>query len=275
MQLGKTQTLQISEKLNSGWILIDEESGEKAFLPKIFIRDEQEVGEYIEVFVYQDDDKLKATTEIPLAEVGEFAVMSCVQSLPSGAFMDWGIIKDLFVPYKQQKTKIVEGKRYLVYLYVDEDMGLITGTTKFKRNPQYQDLPFKKGDKVDLIMMNESELGWNVIINKKYIGLVYASDVFKKLYPLSEEKGYIKAIREDGKIDISLQPEGFENIDEFKQKILDKLEENYGLLYVSDKSTPEEIKEELQMSKKNFKKAIGGLYKDKIIDISDDKIRLL
>ncbi|MGG7469472.1 CvfB family protein [Chryseobacterium arthrosphaerae] len=275
MQLGKTQTLQISEKINSGWILTDEESGEKAFLPKIFIREEQEVGEYVEVFVYQDDDKLKATTEIPLAEVGEFAVMSCVQSLPSGAFMDWGIIKDLFIPYKQQKTKIIEGKRYLVYIYVDEDMGLITGTTKFKRNPQYQDLPFRKGDKVDLIMMNEGELGWNVVINKQYIGLIYASDVFKKLYPLSEEKGYIKAIREDGKIDVSLQPNGFENIDEFKQKILDKLEENYGLLYVSDKSSPEEIKDELQMSKKNFKKAIGGLYKDKIIDILEDKIKLL
>jgi predicted RNA-binding protein (virulence factor B family) len=274
MQLGKTQTLTISEKINSGWILVDE-SGEKAFLPKIFIQEEKEEGEEIEVFVYQDDDKLKATTEIPLAEVGEFAVMSCVQSLPSGAFMDWGIIKDLFIPYKQQKTKIIEGKRYLVYIYVDEDMELITGTTKFKRNPQYDDLPFKKGDKVDLIMMNESELGWNVIINKKYIGLIYASDVFKKLYPLSEETGYIKTIREDGKIDISLQPEGFENIDEFKQKILNKLEENYGLLYVSDKSSPEEIKDELQMSKKNFKKAIGGLYKDKIIDISDDKIKLL
>ncbi|MGN7863684.1 CvfB family protein [Chryseobacterium sp.] len=275
MQLGKTQNLQISEKINSGWILTDEESGEKAFLPKIFIREEQEVGEYVEVFVYQDDDKLKATTEIPLAEVGEFAVMSCVQSLPSGAFMDWGIIKDLFIPYKQQKTKIIEGKRYLVYIYVDEDMELITGTTKFKRNPQYQDLPFRKGDKVDLIMMNEGELGWNVVINKQYIGLIYASDVFKKLYPLSEEKGYIKAIREDGKIDVSLQPDGFENIDEFKQKILDKLEENYGLLYVSDKSSPEEIKDELQMSKKNFKKAIGGLYKDKIIDILEDKIKLL
>ncbi|RLJ32847.1 hypothetical protein CLU97_2312 [Chryseobacterium sp. 7] len=274
MQLGKTQTLTISEKINSGWILVDE-SGEKAFLPKIFIQDEKEEGEEVEVFVYQDDDKLKATTEIPLAEVGEFAVMSCVQSLPSGAFMDWGIIKDLFIPYKQQKTKIVEGKRYLVYIYVDEDMELITGTTKFKRNPQYDDLPFKKGDKVDLLMMNESELGWNVVINKQYIGLIYASDVFKKLYPLSEEKGYIKTIREDGKIDISLQPEGFENIDEFKQKILNKLEENYGLLYVSDKSSPEEIKDELQMSKKNFKKAIGGLYKDKVIDILEDKIKLL
>ena len=274
MQLGKTQTLTISEQINSGWILVDE-SGEKAFLPKIFIQDEKETGDEVEVFVYQDDDKLKATTEIPLAEVGEFAVMSCVQSLPSGAFMDWGIIKDLFIPYKQQKTKIIEGKRYLVYIYVDEDMELITGTTKFKRNPQYDDLPFQKGDKVDLLMMNESELGWNVVINKQYIGLVYASDVFKKLYPLSEEKGYIKMIREDGKIDISLQPDGFENIDEFKQKIINRLEENYGLLYVSDKSSPEEIKNEFQMSKKNFKKAIGGLYKDKIIDILDDKIKLL
>ncbi|KAB1232798.1 CvfB family protein [Chryseobacterium viscerum] len=274
MQLGKTQTLTISEKINSGWFLADE-SGERAFLPKIFIQNEKEIGEEVEVFVYQDDDKLKATTEIPLAEVGEFAVMSCVQSLPSGAFMDWGIIKDLFIPYKQQKTKILEGKRYLVYLYVDEDMELITGTTKFKRNPQYDDLEFKKGDKVDLIMMNESELGWNVIINKQYIGLIYASDVFKKLYPLSEERGYIKTIREDGKIDISLQPEGFENIDEFKQKILNKLEENYGLLYVSDKSSPEDIQAELQMSKKNFKKAIGGLYRDKVIDILEDKIKLL
>lgn len=274
MQLGKTQTLKISEKTHSGWILTDE-SGEKAFLPKVFILEDQEIGDEVEVFIYQDDDKLKATTEIPLAEVGEFAVMSCVQSLPSGAFMDWGIIKDLFVPYKQQKSKIVEGKRYLVYLYVDEDMELITGTTKFKRNPQYEDLPFQKGDKVDLIMMNESELGWNVVINKKYIGLVYASDVFKKLYPLSEETGYIKAIREDGKIDVSLQPEGFENIDEFKQKILDKLEENYGLLYLSDQSSPEDIRDEVQMSKKNFKKAIGGLYKDKIIDIQEDKIKLL
>lgn len=274
MQLGKTQTLKISEKNNSGWML-ESETGETAFMSKVFIREEKEIGDEIEVFVYQDDHKLKATTETPLAEVGEFAVMSCVQSLPTGAFMDWGIIKDLFIPYKQQKSKILEGKRYLVYLYVDEDLELITGTTKFKRNPQYDDVPFKKGDKVELIMMNESELGWNVVVNKKYIGLIYASDVYKKLYPLSEEEGYIKAIREDGKIDVSLQPEGFENIDEFKQKILNKLEENFGLLHLSDKSSPEDIKNELQMSKKNFKKALGGLYKDKIIEISEDKIKLV
>ena len=215
-----------------------------------------------------------ATIETPFCEVGEFAVMTCVQSLPSGAFVDLGIIKDLFIPYKQQKTKMMEGKRYLVYVYVDEVSQRLTGTTKYKRNPQYEDFSLKKGEKVSLIISNETELGWNVVINKKYLGLVYFSDVYKKLYPLSEGIGYIKNIREDGKIDVSLQPEGFENIDEFKQKILELLEERNGLLYLSDKSSPEEIRAELQMSKKNFKKAIGGLYKDKIIEIFDNRIKL-
>ena len=274
IKLGKTQTLKIVEKNNSGFFLEDE-SGERAFMSKIFATDENDIDDEIDVFVYQDDHTLKATTEIPIAEVGEFAVMQCIQTLPSGAFMDWGIIKDLFIPYKQQKSKIVEGKRYLVYLYVDEATNLITGTTKFKRNPQYDITPFEYGNKVDLIMMNESEIGWNVIINKEYIGLLYFSDIFKKLYPLSEEVGYIKAVREDGKIDVMLQLDGFENIDEFRAKILDYLDQNFGLMYLSDKSSPEEIKAERQMSKKNFKKAIGGLYKDKLIEIQDDKIKLV
>lgn len=274
MNIGLTQTLKIAEKNYSG-LFLEDENGDRAFLPKIFASEDAEIGSEMEVFVYQDDDKLKATTEKPNAEVGEFAMMTCVQSLPTGAFMDWGIIKDLFVPYKQQKAKIIEGKKYVVYVYVDEILGLITGTTRFKRNPHYENLPLQKGEKVRLIVMGESELGWNVIVNKQYIGLIYTSDVYKKLFPLSEEIGFIKAIREDGKIDVSLQPEGYENIDEFQKIILDKLEINYGLLYLSDKSTPEEIKDELQMSKKNFKKAIGGLYRDKKIDILEDKIQLL
>ena len=151
MKLGKTQTLKIAEINNSGAFL-ESENGERAFLPKIFLDENAEIENDVEVFVYQDDDKLKATTEIPSAEVGEFAVMNCVQSLPSGAFMDWGIIKDLFIPYKQQKGKILEGKRYLVYIYVDEVSGRITGTTKFKRNQNYENVPFKAGDKVDLII---------------------------------------------------------------------------------------------------------------------------
>ncbi|WP_027376401.1 CvfB family protein [Kaistella palustris] len=274
MNPGTTQLLKIAEKNYSG-LFLEDENGERCFLPKVFASEDAEVGGEMEVFVYQDDDRLKATTEKPYAEIGEYAVMTCVESLPSGAFMDWGIIKDLFVPYKQQKAKIVEGRKYIVYVYVDETLGLITGTTRFKRNPHYEDLPFAKGEKVRLLLMGEGELGWNVIINQKYIGLIYASDVYKKLFPLSEEIGFIKTIREDGKIDVSLQPEGYENIDEFQKIILDRLQQNYGLLYLSDKSTPEEIKEELQMSKKNFKKAIGGLYRDKKIEILEDKIRLL
>ena len=275
MQLGKTQTLKIAEKNTSG-LFLESQTGERTFLPKIFADENAEIGDEISVFVYQDDSALKATTEIPLCEVGEFAVMTCVQSLPSGAFMDWGIIKDLFIPYKQQKGKILEGKRYLVYVYVDDVSDRITGTTKFKRNQSYDNVPFKTGEEVNLIIAGESEIGFNVVVNKKYLGLIYSSDVFKKLYPLSEETGYIKTIREDGKIDVTLQKQGYENNhDEFQQKILQKLEENYGILYLSDKSEPEEIKQELQMSKKNFKKAIGGLYKDQVIEILEDKIRLI
>lgn len=273
MKLGKSQILKIKNITKTGAFLADENE-ETCFLPNIFVSNQSKEGDEVEVLVYQEKENLRATTEKPLCEVGEFAVMTCIQTLPSGAFLDWGIIKDLFVPYKQQKGKMLEGKRYLVYVYIDEETGLVIGTTKFKRNPQYHDISLKKGDKVDLILMNETELGWNAVINQKYIGLIYNSDVYKKLYPLSEEVGYIKNIREDGKIDISLQPEGYESIDVFKQNVLDKLNENYGILYLSDQSTPEEIKHELQMSKKNFKKAIGRLYKEKKIEIEEDKIIL-
>lgn len=271
---GKKQFLTITEKTDSGFYLADD-SGEKVFIPKIFSENNWKENDEVEVFIFQEDGQLKATNEEPYSQTGEFALMTCVQVLPSGAFMDWGIIKDLFVPYKEQKGKMVEGKKYLIYVYEDEKTGLVTGTQKFKRNASYENLPLGKGQKVSLIIMNETELGWNVVIDRKYLGLVYQSDVYKKLYPLSEETGYIKTIREDGKIDVTLQPEGFEHSDEFREKILQKLKENYGLLYLSDHSSPEEIKEELEMSKKNFKKAIGNLYREKKIEILEDKIRLL
>lgn len=273
MQIGKMQVLRVTGKTDSGFFLQDNDN-EEAFLPKLFADADTDVDSEIEVFIYQDGNELLATTEVPFCEVGEFAVVTAVESLPIGSFMDWGISKDLFIPYREQKGKILEGKRYLVYVYIDEDTGLITGTTKFKRSPNYESVPFKKGDKVDLIMMNETEFGWNVVINKQYVGLIYADDVFKKLYPFNEEVGYIKAIREDGKIDVMTQPQGFENIDSFRQAILDALNKNEGVLYLSDKSSPDEIKEELNMSKKNFKKAIGGLYKDGVLEILVDKIRL-
>lgn len=273
MEIGRKQRLKVADKSASGFLLEDK-SGVSIFLSKILGDDSWSVGDEVEVFVYQDNEKLQATLETPFCEVGEFAVMTCVQSLPSGAFMDWGIIKDLFIPYTQQRTKIIEGKKYLVYVYLDETSQKITGTTKYPKKLQYSNISLKKGDVVSLIMAHETELGWNVVVNQKYWGLVYQSDIYQKIYPLSEERGYVKNIREDGKIDITLQPEGYENIEVYQQRILDKLEKQYGLLYLSDQSSSEEIKAELQMSRKNFKKAIGGLYKTKKIEIMEDRIKL-
>lgn len=273
MKVGKFNTLNITSQTEQGYTLEDTHKNQ-VFIPKLFAENHWKIGDEVQVFIYQDNDELKATIEEPFAQVEEFGVLTCVQNLPSGSFMDWGIIKDLFVPYKQQRGKMVEGKNYLVYLYIDETTGKITGTTKLPKSNNTSTFPFKKGDKVDIIIANATDLGWNVIINKKYIGLIYASEIFTKISPLMTTIGYIKNIREDGKIDVTLQPEGYQNIDEFQQKILTELEKNYGLLYLSDSSSSEEIREELQMSKKNFKKAIGGLYKAQKIDILEDKIRL-
>jgi len=273
MQVGKTQYLEVSEKNDDGLFLRDEE-GNGVFLAKFFADENLQIGDKTEVFIYQEKGNLKATTEVPYCEVGEYAVMEAVQVLPSGAFMDWGIIKDLFVPFKKQGIGIQEGKNYLVKVYLDEETDLITGTTKFKKTNSVADIDLKEGEEVQLVVLNSSDLGWNVLINKKYFGLVYHSDVYKRLQPFSEEKGFVKTIREDGKIDVTLQPEGYKNIDVYQEKILSELKRKNGIIHLSDKSDPEDIKRLLQMSKKNFKKAIGGLYKDGIIEILPNKIRM-
>ena len=274
MKIGQFNQLIVSNKNEHGYYLEDR-NGACVFIAKLFAENHWQIGDEVKVFIYQDENEIKATIEEPFIQVGEFGILNCVQNLPAGSFMDWGIIKDLFVPYKQQRGKMVEGRNYLVYAYIDEETGRITGTTKLPKNNTTRDFPFKNGDKVELIIANTTDLGWNVIINRKYIGLLYNSEVFQNLRPMMETEGYIKNIREDGKIDVILQPVGFENIDAFQTKILEELDANYGILYLSDQSSPEDIKAELQMSKKNFKKAIGGLYKAKKIEILEDKIRLL
>lgn len=274
MEIGKIQDLKIVEKDDNYWKLEDENK-EYVMLSKVFFTSDKNIDDLLRVFIYQDQDNLpKPTTEIPNAQIQEYAVMECVETLPVGAFMDWGIIKDLFIPYKEQKEPIVVGKKYLVYVYWDSLTERITGTTKIRRNLNPETMEINEKQKVDLIIHNESELGWNVIISNKYQGLVYYSDVYKKLYPLSSEVGYIKTIRPDLKIDVSLQPIGYEGIDEHIAKVLEALEYNSGELYLSDSSDPEDIKTELAMSKKNFKKAIGTLYRENKIIILDDKIRL-
>ncbi len=275
MEIGKTNCLTVKEKVSDGWMCIDA-TGMICLMPNIFTLPDMDVGTEVKAFVYQDGKELRATTEIPYAEVGEYAVMECIEVLPTGAFIDWGIIKDLFVPYTEQRGKMTVGKRYALYVYQDEETGLITGTAKFKRNLTYarQELPFIEGQEVSILLLGEGDLGWNVVIEKKYLGLVYASEVFKKLYPLSTEIGYIKSIRDDGKIDVSLQRTGIEHLDTFAVKVYNELVKNNGILYLSDSSNPEEILYKLEMSKKNFKKAIGSLYKAEKIIIRQDHIAL-
>lgn len=273
MQVGKIQELTVSRISDEGLYLTDNGEDE-VFMSKLFEEEEAKVGDSVQVFLYQDDRLLKATTEVPYCEVDEFAIMETVQVLPSGAFMDWGIIKDLFIPFKKQGVGIKEEKKYLVYCYLDEDTGLLTGTTKFSKIKTDGSEVLMKGEKVRLIIWKESELGWEVVINQKYFGLIYHSDVYKRLQPLSEETGYIKQVREDGKIDVTLQPEGLEHNDVFQSAVLNLLQKRGGILYLSDKSDPDEIKRQLQMSKKNFKKAIGSLYKAEKIEILDDRIQL-
>ena len=232
-------------------------------MPKIFADENAEIGDEISVFVYQDDSALKATTEIPLCEVGEFAVMTCVQSLPSGAFMDWGIIKDLFIPYKQQKGKILEGKRYLVYVYVDDVSDRITGTTKFKRNQSYENVPFKRRRSKSYHCRRIRNWFQCNVVNKKIFGLNLHFGCFQKLYPLSEEKGYIKTIREDSKIDVTLQKKVMKtimmNFNKNSSEIRRKLRNSLSLRQIRT----QEIKQELQMSKKNFKRQLAVYTKTK------------
>lgn len=274
MILGKIQPLTIIEKNDQGFQLEDTEKNQ-IFIPLIFSENHWKIGDMVEVFIYEENEKIRATTEIPLAQTGEFAVMKCTKTLASGAFVDWGIIKDLFIPYKEQKGKMQEGKDYLIYVYLDPLSGKITGTTKFKKHFSSPEIHLKKGEKISLILHHTTPLGWNVIINQKYWGLLYFSEIYKDLKPLTTEIGYIKNIRDDGKIDVSLQPLGFDNFSIYTEKILTELKKNYGILHLSDHSSPEEIKQELEMSKKNFKKAIGILYKEKKIKILEEKIILL
>ena len=281
IEIGKYNTLTILRDTKVGLFLgnpeQDPEGIHDILLPNKYVPNEWEIGEEIIVFVYLDhEERPVATTLEPYILLNEFALLRVNYVNQVGAFMDWGMEKDILVPFKEQARPMEKGKRYLVYLYMDEKTKRLVASSKTNQFLNNDQLTVEKGEEVDLIVSHITELGINVIINERHKGLLYKDEVYDDAIRTGDRlRGYIKTIREDGKIDVSLQPEGFEHIDEFKQSILDALEKNYGLLYLSDKSSPEEIKEELKMSKKNFKKAIGGLYKDKKIEILEDKIKLL
>ncbi|MCF0060764.1 S1-like domain-containing RNA-binding protein [Dyadobacter chenwenxiniae] len=273
--IGKYNYLTI-ERLTSVGMFLSDVEGEEVLLPNQYLTDEMQVGDNIKVFVYLDsEDRPVATTETPKIVRNEFAFLEVTDVTEHGAFMDWGLIKDLFVPFREQSTPMQEGERHVVFLYLDQKSSRLIASTKIDRFLENERLTVAEGDEVDLLIFSKTDLGYNAIVNQYHKGLIYANEVFREINVGDSLKGYVKKIREENKLDLSLQKTGYEVVEPTAQFILDELKKANGFLNLSDSSSPEDIYKKLQISKKVFKKAIGGLYKQGLIKIGDDGISLI
>ncbi|MDE6877913.1 MAG: GntR family transcriptional regulator [Odoribacter sp.] len=274
IEIGKYNTLRVVKVVDFGVYLDGEERGE-ILLPNEYVPKDCFPEDYLKVFVYFDsEDRIIATTEVPNIRVGEFAWMKVVSTSSVGAFLDWGLRKDLLVPFREQRDRMEEGKSYLVYAYVDESSDRIVATAKIEKYLDNVPVEYKTGQEVDVLIARKSDMGYNVIVDNLHWGLVYRNEVFRPLKLGQKLKGYIKGIRKDDKIDIILQKKGYDRVDAIVEKILEKLEDNGGVLDVSDKTAPEIIYNLFECSKKDYKKAIGTLFKDKKIELTDTEIKL-
>lgn len=273
-ELGKLNKLRIVKELDFGIYLDGKEHGE-ILMPRRYIPENCKPDDIIEAFIYLDsEDRIIATTERPYAMVDEFAFLEVSSVNSIGAFLNWGLLKDLLVPFREQKQKMVEGKSYVVYVYVDLESNRIVASAKLDKFLDNLPPEFEVGQEVDLLICTETEIGYKAIINNTHGGILYKNEVFRPLNKGQKIKGYIKKIRDDEKIDLCLQKPGYEKIDEISQVIIDKLKEHGGFIAVTDKSPTETIYNLFGVSKKTYKKAVGALYKTKLISIEDNGIRL-
>lgn len=274
LELGKFNTLKIARKVDFGVFLSS--GSDEVLLPKKYLEPDMEIGTEVEVFIYKDsEDRTIATTQKPFAQVGEFAFLKVKEVNSFGAFMDWGLEKDLLVPFREQDKKLEAGKSYVVYVYVDKLTKRIAASAKINRYAKNEEMQLSENEEVDLLLFKQTDLGYGAIINNLHQGLIYKNEVFTNLAVGDKVKGWIKTLREDGRIDLRLQKVGFELSDDAQEIILKKLSEKNGFLALSDASEPQLISQELGMSKKTFKKAIGGLFKSKRISLEENGIKLL
>lgn len=275
MKLGEINTLEILRESDHGVYLIDEHD-EEVLLPNRYVPKEFKIWDKIDVFVYLDnEERLVASTDIPYITKGDFALLRCNQVTDFGAFLDWGLVKQLFCPFKEQAFKMKPGGWYLVHCYLDEKTDRLVASSKTNRFLDNKELTVEQFEAVDLLVSHPSDIGWNVIVNKKHLGLIYKDNIFKDISVGDKLKGVVKKIRPGNKLDIGLGQIGYRNIEPNAQRILEELEDNSGVLNLTDKSNPEDIKNVLQMSKKSFKKAVGTLYKQRQIEIKPDGIYLI
>ncbi|HHF3083383.1 TPA: S1 RNA-binding domain-containing protein [Vibrio diabolicus] len=275
IKIGQINSLEVIKKADFGVFLDGDDYG-SVLLPNKYVPEGTEIGDHVDVFLYFDSEsQLAATIERPIAQVGEWGLMKIEGVNATGAFVNWGIKeKDLLVPFSEQRTRFSAGQTILVYVYTDKASGRIVGTTKFNKWLDKTPANYEVNEQVDLIIAERSQLGYKAIVNGKHWGMIFPSDVFGKLYIGKKLKGFIKQIREDGKIDLALQKVGVAKMDDLSSKILDLLEKKGGFLPLNDKSSPEAIFEAFRTSKGTYKKTIGGLYKQGKIVIEKDGIRL-
>ncbi|TPE43733.1 CvfB family protein [Pontibacter mangrovi] len=276
VDLGNYNELEIAREVDFGVYLTSEDGD--ILLPGKYLPEGAKVGDKLRVFVYRDsEDRIIATTLEPYATVGQFACLTCTDVTPFGAFLDWGLEKDLLVPLNNQKNKMQVGNKYCVYVYLDDSSDRVVATTKLGKFLYNDDIRLNEGDEVQLLVAGFTDIGIKVIINGEYMGILYKNEVFQDLHIGDKATGYIKLIRPDNKIDVTLRKPGtnqLEEKDEAADKILRLLQQGSGWMPLSDSSSPEDIYQTLGMSKKTFKRAIGGLYKAGKITIEPDNIRL-
>jgi uncharacterized protein len=275
VRIGKISTLEVVKFTDQGVYLDGGPYGE-ILLPNRYVPLNCNEGDDVDVFIYFDsEDRIVASTDFPLGMVDEFAYLKVVEVAGVGAFLDWGLPKDLLSPFREQAQKMEVGRSYLVRIYVDKVTGRIVASSKINRFLNIEEVNFAVGDEVNLLISNRTDLGYNAIINGTHLGILYSNELFKPIKTGDKVTGFIKKIREDGKIDLSLEKQGYEKVDPVLGQIIEKLKENGGFLAVSDKSDPELIVKLFGISKKTYKKAVGALYKNKQITIEENGIRLI
>jgi uncharacterized protein len=277
LDLGKYSTLEVEKFEPHGAYLTDGKEDEgRVLLPGKYVPENLKPGDKITVFVYNDsEDRPVATTEKPYIELHHFAILRAKSVTKLGAFMDWGLSKDLLIPFKEQNKEIEEGRSYLVYLNMDYETDRLVGSTRLTKYLATEPVTVGEGEEVDLIVWTRTDLGYKVIINEIHLGLLYHTEIFQDLKLGQHIKGFVKTIREDKKIDVVLQRGGHLSIEPNAQKLLEILEDFGGFLNLNDKSDPDDIARILGMSKKLFKKSVGSLYKAKKIILEDGGIRLV
>ncbi|HLV93252.1 MAG TPA: S1-like domain-containing RNA-binding protein [Aequorivita sp.] len=275
IKLGEYNTLTILRETEPGLYLGDDEDN-VVLLPHKYKPEEYEIGQELKVFVYLDNEERPISTTLdPFLELNTFGYLHCSAVTEFGAFMDWGLEKQLFVPFKEQARPMKQGSWYIVYLYLDEKTNRLVGSSKTNNFLQNDNLTVKPFEEVEILVTHITEKGANAIVNGLHKGLIYAEDIFEDIRSGDRIKAYIKNIREDNKIDLVLQVPGYRSIEPNANYIREELEAAGGFLPLHDKSSPDDIKNQLGMSKKSFKKAIGTLYKDKQILIKEDGIELI